>query len=79
MEGPGRAQLVFCLFVINGKVWSDPCSSSRVGLLGRSLLPTRPIPLTACPLLLAPRPPVWPLALNIHPALPNSICTFIAC
>lgn len=30
---------MFCLFVINGKAWSDPCSSARADCLEGPLAP----------------------------------------
>lgn len=64
---------MFCLFVINGKAWSDPRSSTRAGLLGRSPRPSL-ILLTACPLQPAPGPLVRPLALTACTALRDPIC-----
>lgn len=64
---------MFCLFVINGKAWSDPCSSARAGLLGRSPHPSL-IFLMACPRQPAPGSLVWLLALTAYTALQDPIC-----
>lgn len=67
---------MFCLFVINGKAWSDPCSSARAVLLGRSPHPSL-ILLTACPLQPAPGSLERPLALPACTALQDPIYLLI--